>query len=105
MKRIGGLLAGLAASLLFCACGAGDEEAASVGDSEACEERAIEPTEAAQSTGEVEVDLQTASQALGCFNQCTAVSTGSLVGVCCVCNGVQKTFVRAVFNRNTYLCM
>jgi len=105
MKRIVGLLTGLAAGLLFCACGAGDEEATSVGGSEASEERASEQAEAAQSTDEDEADFQSGAQALSCANACTAYSTVSLVGVCCVCNGVQKTFVRSVFNRNTYLCM
>jgi hypothetical protein len=106
MKRIRGLLTGLAASLLFCACGAGDEESTHTGDSDdiftpaPAEDGASDQAEAAQSGAGLDSDGQTAAVVLACTNACTAISTVNLTGVCCV----QRTFVRAVFNRNTYLC-
>ena len=101
--RIHGLLPGLAASLLVYACGAGDE-GTPADDAAGVKDGASEQAEAVQSIGESDNDLQSGSQALGCQNVCTAVSTVDLTGVCCICQGVQKTFHRSVFNRNVYLC-
>jgi hypothetical protein len=107
MKRIHGLVAGLAVGLLFCACGAGDEGPISVGDPAASEDRASEQAEAAQSTSDLDADGQTAAVVVptSCTTACTKVSTSNLTGSCCICNGVQKTFVRSVVNRNVYLCL
>lgn len=98
MKRIHGLLSGLAAGLLLCACGAGE-----AGDSDTIgapaptgdEDRASEQTESAQTAAVV---------IPSCTTACTKVSTSNLTGACCICNGVQKTFHRSVVNQNVYLC-
>jgi hypothetical protein len=39
-----------------------------------------------------------------CTVACTKVSTASILGACCSCGAVNKTFKRATFNANTYLC-
>jgi hypothetical protein len=39
-----------------------------------------------------------------CTAACTAISSVSLVGQCCSCNGVNKTYSRSPFSYNTYLC-
>ena len=39
-----------------------------------------------------------------CTAACTKVSTTSVAGQCCSCGGVNKTFAKATFNANTYLC-
>jgi hypothetical protein len=103
MKRIHRLLTGLAASLLFCACGAGDEEVSSAADS--LEERASEQAEAAQSTADVDVEGQTAAVlSSSCRNACTVFSSTNLTGTCCICGGAQGTYVRSAFSPNVYLC-
>ena len=106
MKRIQRLLTGLAASLLFCACGAGDEEAPSAGDPAASADRASEQAEQVQSSGDLDSDGQTAVVVVPpCTTACTKVSSTNLTGTCCICNGVQRTFHKSAFNANVYLCM
>lgn len=39
-----------------------------------------------------------------CTAACTKISTTSVLGQCCTCNGVNKTFARSSWNANTYLC-
>lgn len=39
-----------------------------------------------------------------CAAACTMVSSTSVIGECCSCNGVTKTFTRSPFSYNTYLC-
>jgi hypothetical protein len=105
MKRIHGLLTGLAASLLFCACGAGDEDAPSVGDPGASEDRTSEQAEAAQSSDGLDSDGQTADGTSGsCRAACTAISSTNLTGDCCSCNGLTKTFHRSQITPKLYLC-
>ena len=113
MKRIHGLLSGLAASLLLCACGAGDEEGTHAGDLDAVqapapsgsEDRASEQPKAAQATADIGADRQTAVVVIpNCTSACVVVSSSNLTGACCICNGAQKTFHRSAWSRTTYLC-
>jgi hypothetical protein len=39
-----------------------------------------------------------------CTVACTKISTTSVAAACCSCGGVNKTFKKATFNANTYLC-
>jgi hypothetical protein len=39
-----------------------------------------------------------------CAAACTKISASSVAGQCCSCGGVNKTFVKASFNANTFLC-
>jgi hypothetical protein len=39
-----------------------------------------------------------------CTAACTKISTTSVAGQCCSCGGVNKAYVKATFNANTYLC-
>lgn len=39
-----------------------------------------------------------------CAATCSQYSTSSLVGQCCSCNGVTKTFSRSAFSYDMYLC-
>jgi hypothetical protein len=104
MKRIQGLLTGLAVGLLFCACGAGDEETTSGDNPAASEDRASEQVESTEPTGDLDGYGQT-QEALSCRNACTVVSNTNIAGQCCFCNGTQGTYRRAVFSAIVYLCM
>ena len=39
-----------------------------------------------------------------CAAACTMISSTSVVGQCCSCNGVTKTYSRSPFSASTYLC-
>jgi hypothetical protein len=39
-----------------------------------------------------------------CAVACTKISTTNIAGACCSCAAVNKTFKKATFNANTYLC-
>lgn len=39
-----------------------------------------------------------------CSASCLRVSTPSIAGQCCSCNGLRKAFSRSTWNANTYLC-
>jgi hypothetical protein len=39
-----------------------------------------------------------------CTVACTKISTTNVANACCSCGGVNKTFKKATFNANTYLC-
>jgi hypothetical protein len=39
-----------------------------------------------------------------CTASCTRYSTSSVIGQCCLCNGVTKTFSRSPFSYDMYLC-
>lgn len=39
-----------------------------------------------------------------CAAACTMISSTSMLGQCCSCNGVTKTYSRSPFSYNTYLC-
>lgn len=45
-----------------------------------------------------------ATAAGSCSASCVRVSSASLAGQCCSCNGVRKTFSRSTWNASTYLC-
>lgn len=104
--RSHGILAVLA-SLLFCACGAGDEEPSSISDPAASEDRASDQTESTlstEATGELDAYGQ-AAEALSCRAACTVLSNTNIAGTCCVCNGVQGTYRKSPVNAKLYLCM
>jgi hypothetical protein len=48
-------------------------------------------------------DMSTTSTG-SCSAACIQISSASLTGACCSCNGVTKKFVKASFNASTYLC-
>jgi hypothetical protein len=48
-------------------------------------------------------DMSTTSTG-SCSAACIQISSASLTGACCSCNGVSKKFVKASFNASTYLC-
>lgn len=56
----------------------------------------IDPT-----VGLTEGDVTTSGS---CTAACTAISSVSLIGQCCSCNGVNKLYSRSPFSYNTYLC-
>ena len=39
-----------------------------------------------------------------CDAACTKISTSSIAGTCCACNGATKKFVKSAWNASTYLC-
>jgi hypothetical protein len=39
-----------------------------------------------------------------CTAACTKISTTSVAGQCCSCNGATKTFVKSAWNASTFLC-
>jgi len=69
------------------------------------------PYVAFQSTGEVVsidptygLNEDASTTAGACTAACAKISTTSALGQCCSCNGVTKTFAKATWNANTFLC-
>jgi hypothetical protein len=57
---------------------------------------AIDPTYGLDDTG--------SSGTAACTASCAKISTASLVGQCCSCNGVSKKFAKSSWNAITFLC-
>jgi hypothetical protein len=51
------------------------------------------------------LDASSTSSTGSCAAACLSVSTASLTGLCCSCNGAAKKFSKSTFNTNTYLCL